>query len=220
MLLTQRLSASQLATVRLLLKMQLKHPDFDSIKGFEGLVKGHLVLKEKNEAGILVGGLSEDVWNRRRTKDELQQHKDVDIMILGNSHFSDFEAGIDWWLPIEERIDVKGDISAIYGSKIKTWQNAMGTILPFGIDVVGKLPPGLYIQEPQWVVSMREHEAVTMHGNVGEEIISEFGKRIEKRMGTILPKYLKDVFGEFVAPTVRLVDIDREIYLALKHKGV
>lgn len=91
----QTLSVGQLATLRLLLKEELKHPDFDSLKGFDGIVKGHKILQEKKEVGILIGGLSESIWSRQRTRKELEQHKDVDIMVIGNSTFSEFEEGVD-----------------------------------------------------------------------------------------------------------------------------
>lgn len=220
MRLSAKLSAKQMATVRLLLKMRLKHPEFDSVKGFEGILKGHKILEEKNEAGILVGGLSEDIWSRKRTKDELKQHKDVDIMVLGDSTFSDFEGGIDWWLPRKEAVNAKGDLSVVENIKVKWWQNAMGVKLLFGLKRCGEiLKPGLYIHQPQWIVEMREAESlarISSSISIDDDVLEAFRKKIERRMGTMLPKYISNVFRNYISPPVEVSVIESEILMAIK----
>lgn len=218
--LSAKLSAKQMATVRLLLKMRLKHPEFDSVKGFEGILKGHKILEEKNEAGILVGGLSEDIWSRKRTMDELRQHKDVDIMVLGDSDFSDFEGGIDWWLPRKEAINAKSDLSIVENIKVKWWQNAMGVKLFFGLKKVREiLKPGLYIHQPQWIVEMREAESlarISSSISIDDEVMETFRKKVGRRMGAMLPKYISNIFRNYISPPVEVAVIESEMLMAIK----
>lgn len=220
MKLTAKLSTKQVATLHLLLKRQLRHPDFDSTKGFEGLIKGHKILQDKNEAGVLVGGLSEDIWSRKRTMDELNQHKDVDIMVLGDSAFSDFEGGIDWWLPRKEAVNSRGDLSIVENIKVKWWQNAMGVKLLFGLKRGSEiLKPGLYIHQPSWIVEMREAESlarISSSISIDDDVLEAFRKKIERRMGTMLPKYISNVFRNYISPPVEVSVIEPEILMAIK----
>jgi len=217
--LSAKLSINQVATIRLLLGLQLKHPEFDSIKGFEGIIKGHEILQEKNEAGFLIGGLSESVWNRKRAKDELQEHKDVDIMVLGDSDFYDFEGGIDWWLPRKETVNARSDISIVENIKVKWWQNAMGAKLFFGIKSRETLKPGLYIHQPWWVVEMRTAESlarISSSISIDDDTLEGFRKKVAKKMGTVLPRYIIDVFRDFISPLVEVVVIEQEILREIK----
>src|SRR3989338_7233339 len=77
------------------LRQTLKDPEFpDSVKGLYGLQEAHTILKDNNSRGILIGGLSEAIWNRNVTTSELSAHKDVDVAVL-DDYFQpeDFEGG-------------------------------------------------------------------------------------------------------------------------------
>jgi len=97
-----RLKHSQKLGLKLLLEQKLNHPEYPNMqKGLQGMQIADKILKERNARGVLIGGLSEAIWNQKRKLDELIAHKDVDVAVLDN-HFElnkPFENGIDWWLP-------------------------------------------------------------------------------------------------------------------------
>lgn len=105
----QVLSESQKQDLKLILRQELRHPDFpNALKGFEGMLLADSALKSQNSIGLLVGSLSRAVWNRRVKEEDLEQHYDVDVMVMNESFYS--ELGIDWFLPRTEF--VKGDLLA------------------------------------------------------------------------------------------------------------
>ncbi|MBI5797316.1 hypothetical protein HZA98_00245 [Candidatus Woesearchaeota archaeon] len=191
---------------QLLLQVQeLRHPSIpNALCGLEGMSEAHKVLQKKNSVGVLVGGLSEAVWNQRRTQEELQAHKDVDVLVLDyDSGINRFEGGIDWWLPRKERVIVKD----IYGDRegpVEFYQNGNGVILSFGAknlyDI--SLQAGLYILEPESVVTMRVYEAqahidfTLVH--VEDEVFDAFRNKVRKRMGNSLMRDVREYFKDYI----------------------
>ena len=106
----QRMTLKQRSTLKQLinLKQSLTDPIIpNTARGLEGMLSAHKILQSKKCAGVLIGGLSEAIWNQRRTKEQLSLHKDVDVLVLGDFNYeSCFEGGIDWWNPNEERIKI------------------------------------------------------------------------------------------------------------------
>src|SRR3989344_2154018 len=81
----QVLSQSQKFALKQLLelRLELRHPDLPSvIRGLEGIRVAHQILQKRDSIGILIGGLSEAVWNQRRKPEDLEKHKDVDVAVL------------------------------------------------------------------------------------------------------------------------------------------
>ena len=79
------------------LEQQLKHPEYPNmVKGLKGMQTAHDILQGREASGILIGGLSEAVWNQRRKEEKLYQHKDVDVLVLDDVSVENFEGGIDW----------------------------------------------------------------------------------------------------------------------------
>ena len=78
------LNVQQKLALKQLLLLELKHPEYpDVVKGLEGMKIADKVLKEKEVAGVLIGGLAEAVWNQRRKVEDLYQHKDVLLFFFG-----------------------------------------------------------------------------------------------------------------------------------------
>ncbi|MEK6862006.1 MAG: hypothetical protein AABY07_08635, partial [Nanoarchaeota archaeon] len=100
----------------LLLEQRLRHPGYpETVRGLDGLKVAHEILGKSEATGILIGGLAEKVWNRNTKAEDLDKHKDVDVMVL-DDHFyqdKDFEGGVDWWTPKEAELEITDD----YGSK-------------------------------------------------------------------------------------------------------
>ncbi len=163
--LSHRLRHSQKLGLKLLLEQKLNHPEYPNMqKGLEGMKIAHKILQERNKVGVLIGGLSEAIWNYRRKPEELIAHKDVDVAILNAKEITDeyelnlmksyseeryklyqqsisnlelhepFEGGIDWWLPQTERILFKSED----GNKelMQTWyENGGNVVLDFGLKL-------------------------------------------------------------------------------------
>jgi len=188
------------------LRLALRHPELPEMKsGIEGLKMGHKILEERQKVGILVGGLSEAVWNGKRTAEELTQHKDVDIMILGKNEtgiVNKFEGGIDWWLPKTEVLEV----SAAQRLRYTWWENGNGVILSFGIRERFELKPGLYIPGPNWVIQMRESETLARlsHTDFPEasdyEVSEGFKNAMKKEVkSTLAPTIAEEFKGRILS---------------------
>lgn len=216
----QKLALKQL----LLLKLELKHPEYpDVVRGLEGMKVADKVLKEKEVAGVLIGGLAEAVWNQRRKIEDLYRHKDVDVMVLGETSFDKFEGGVDWWLPQKARISTIGNYTE--GERKEQWyENGNGVILSFGAKRVQDLEPGLYIPDNEWVIDMREYEASAHidYGSVDTEfddqVFEKFRKHIKKKVKTRLPSFICEEFERQIMsyqyePNWRIVDaVELELF--------
>lgn len=183
------------------LSLTLKDPScgIKPEKGLEGMLTADEILKEEQSVGVLIGGLSEKVWNQRRKQEELYQHKDVDVLVLDKEFdVSDFEGGIDWWLPKEGRLDVVylGGNAEI---PKKWWTNANNTVLAFGINQNYELKPGLYIPDRADVLRIKtaEAEAFLNSGDgVDEDVSYAFRRSLERKIKTKLPKFIREKFKD------------------------
>jgi len=195
-------------------------------KGLAGLEAGNRMLQERNASGVLIGGLAEAVWNRKRKPEELARHKDTDILVIDDDFTlqEDFEGGIDWWLPQYGRLQVITDASA-YEADRHWWQNGNGVALSFGVQQSNALHPGLYIPNREWVMRMREYETLAhiderLEVEINDDAWEAFRNRLEGRIRTTLPKYIRKmfpgrVFGEVYYETVGLIRFDRDIVVAI-----
>src|SRR3989344_2793219 len=159
----QRLSHTHKQGLKYLLSLSLSLTDPPiqyPAKGFEGMQTAHKILKERNSVGVLIGGLSLAVWNKNSTKEQLQTHKDVDVMVLDDKFYINekFEGGVDWWLPHQEIIAIRSQYSTIQGRKQKWWANSNGITLSFGAQKNYDLNPGMYIPSNTWVIDMKKNE--------------------------------------------------------------
>mgnify|MGYP001613251481 CR=1 FL=1 len=203
-----RLKHTQKLGFKLLLEQKLNHPEYPNmLKGLEGMKTADKILKEKNARGVLIGGLSEDIWNQRRKLDELIAHKDVDVAVLDN-HFElnePFEHGIDWWLPQTEELFFKSEFSK--KKLIQSWyENSAEVILSFGmkinINYDKNLLPGLYISDSDWVIKMKLYESlahVDYNGvdvEIDEDVFEKFELEKRKTIKTKVPKFIAKEFGE------------------------
>ncbi|MBT4804923.1 hypothetical protein HON71_02010 [Candidatus Woesearchaeota archaeon] len=193
------LNVQQKLALKQLLLLELKHPEYpDVVKGLEGMKIADKVLKEKEVAGVLIGGLAEAVWNQRRKVEDLYQHKDVDVMVLSETSFDKFEGGVDWWLPQKGRVKVNTEYRRNESEK-QWYENGNGVILSFGARGGNNLEPGLYIPDRQWVVNMREYEArahVDENVTVGldDNVYEKFRDHVKKKVKTRLPKFICEEF--------------------------
>ncbi len=182
------------------LSQELRHPEYPLMaKGLDGMGVADRVLRGYNASGILIGGLSEAVWNRRRKPEELTKHKDVDVLVLNeDADIGRFEEGIDWWLP--QRGEIPVDLERGIYTGIKWYENANGIVLSFGTKKYRNLmefTPGLYIPGSEWVIDMREAEVMA---NVDERVEIEdgvqegFRDKMRKKIKTRLPKFISNEF--------------------------
>ena len=195
---SQKLKLRQLLDLRLeLIDPPIPHP----VKGLEGMLTAHKILQSKQCTGVLIGGLSESIWNQRRTKEQLYSHKDTDVLILGDFEYKGrFEGGIDWWRPQEERIKIAYDSGTI--EKYQKWySNDNGTILRFGVRQSPGLKPGLYLPDRDFIVNMRLNEAlasISASVEVEYDIQKVFHKKLQKSLGKRVPKFVEEAFKGFI----------------------
>ncbi|MFA6022687.1 MAG: hypothetical protein WC781_01215 [Candidatus Pacearchaeota archaeon] len=198
----QLLSQSQKLQLKqiMMLKHELVHPEFpNASKGFSGMRIANAILKERDSVGLLIGGLAEDVWNQRRSLEELASHKDVDVMIL-NPEFKlekRFEGGIDWWMPYSKRLKVSDGFLG-YDAKVFNWnENLNDVILHFNVKKSCDLKPGLYIAGKEFVGAMRKAEIegkTEKNIKYDEEVLDKYEERITGKMGKRVPKYIEKEF--------------------------
>jgi hypothetical protein len=153
--LSQKLGLKQLISLR----QELVSPvPMDMAKGLEGMNQAHEILQKKEASGVLIGGLSEAVWNQRRKPEELSDHNDVDVLVIDDVKIEKFEGAIDWWLPEEGMIKTSSAYSSSSTMFQKWYVNGNGVVLSFGAQKRYSLQPGLYIPDYDWVIEMREAE--------------------------------------------------------------
>ncbi len=214
----------QLSTLLLQLQL-LRHPEFPgAARGLEGMLAGHRLLVERNARGILVGGLSEDVWNSRTTPEKLAAHKDVDIMVL-DPHFSlerKLEAGVDWWLPRTERVSYRTDKG--FGDVVLTfYQNAFGITLSFGARLLAPesqgLEPGLYIPNREFVINMRCHEATDKVGEsveIEERAQERNKEKLQMRIHEMLPKFINTALKKIWDFDLEFIPLPAEYLISIR----
>ena len=197
-----RLKLKQL--IRLKQELKLEEPP-NPIRGLAGMQKAHNILQKKKARGVLIGGLSESVWSLRRKEHHLEEHKDVDVLVLDDVSIEWFEGGIDWWLPRRKRLTIKSEfIGEIEGVEKQFYTNGHGAILHFGVQLKRSLPPGLYIPDSEWVVAMRLAEVTAMidYGRVAvefdEDVSEKFREHIRKRVKTRLPRFIREAFKGYI----------------------
>lgn len=185
------------------LMLELRHEDLpEMVKGFDGMQVADEVLKQKQARGVLIGGLSEAIWNQRRRVADLYEHKDVDVLVLDEGFVLDhaFQGGIDWWLREKERIDY----STYYGSSnrdVNFYRNANDVVLSFDLRFFNEdLDPGLYILSQSHVVRMRLCEVLSridygvVNIDIDSDTIEAYKQRVAKKMGKALPRFILDRF--------------------------
>lgn len=217
------------------LQQTLKHPGYPHIiRGLEGMLAAHNLLKKKETIGILIGGLSETVWHKQCTPQDLLKHKDVDVMVVSpKNNIKRFERGIDWWLPHEEKIDIITEYSQQLGVNKRWWKNGNGVVLSFGVQQHYDLSAGLYIPNSSFVCKMREYEVLAnVDTQIEYEAIEAFERQMEKRVKTTVPKFIQEKFKEYILsdkyePNYRKVDaieltqFDRDTMKAIyKKEGI
>ncbi|MBS3142752.1 hypothetical protein J4464_05190 [Candidatus Woesearchaeota archaeon] len=203
---TTRLRHIQKRQLRQLLELRqyLVEPSFPNpVRGLEGMLVADTTLKERDAAGLLIGGLSWAVWNPKRTEGELAAHKDVDVLVLDDLPLAEkFERGVDWWLPYSEAVTVHGRYTIMENVRLRYWQNGNGVILRYGIKQGFDLPPGLYIPGPENVLGMLMNETVSMQDSERVEVDEEVASVLRGRFGhnlrkTIAP-FVRDKFKPYV----------------------
>ena len=191
-----RLGLRQLLSLQLQLRCD-DHIPFP-IRGFEGMCAADALLVERNSRGVLVGGLSETVLSKQRTKGQLEKHKYVDALVIDTNFYVNerFEGGIDWWLPYSGMVDVQTDISSGH-KELQWWQNGHGVLLQYGITMNLPEPPGLYIMSRDSVVSMREEETLVMAEGMeyDEDVLNAFRNRFYNRVKTRVPSFIAERFS-------------------------
>ncbi len=167
--------------------LQQRHPEFpNAARGLEGMEIASRILREKNAAGVLIGGLSEHVWDQYVTANGLALHKDVDVLALTPLDLDeDFEGGIDWWLPPEQ-------------TETRGWTNASGITLGFDMRTDVELPPGLYIPDRPCVIDMRtaEFESCAQEDEELDKLtVDRYRRHISNRIGHIMTPLIRKPWG-------------------------
>ncbi len=188
-------------------QQQLRHPEYPAVvRGLEGMLQAHQILQKKEAVGVLIGGLSEAVWNQQCTPEDLMKHKDVDVMVLNDEEnglrsqrFEKFEGGIDWWLPNTGKIDIITDYSERRGVEKHWWKNANGVVLSFGLEQHYDLSAGLYIPDASFVRKMREYEVLAnVDTEIEYEAVEAFERKMEQRVKTSVPKCIRERFTNYI----------------------
>ncbi len=212
--LTQHLGMTVLSQRQILKLQQLmtirppKHPKFsDAAKGMDGIRAAHKILIERNAFGVLTGGIAESLWKRNCTPEKLAKHNDVDVIVL-NEDFKlkqAFEGGIDWWLPHRVFTDIpypSGGVTKDH--RLEWWTNGYGTVLHYGVSCVDKREPGLYLMDPEWLLTMRRTEAEAIakinHPKVSFdiEVIESFEARKRKTFVDCPPNFFIEEFAQYI----------------------
>lgn len=201
--LAHRLSHDQklLLSKALALRLELRAPSFPNpLRGIEGILAADSLLKEWSAVGVLIGGLAEAVWNRRRTEAELGAHKDVDVLVVSEPEsveaVEDFAGGIDWWMPNDIHFDsIKTQSGSIENVTKRFWINGNGCALCYRIKSQTDLTPGLYFPSPEIAVDIRVSECLAMiDGSVTvvDEDEEMFVKKFREKLGirTQLPSFI------------------------------
>lgn len=187
------------------MRQELRDPEFpNAVKGYEGMVIADEFLRTQGVRGILIGGLSEAIWNRTRKLEELAQHKDVDVLILDKDFQLDepFQEGVDWWTYDSRRISIRRDAGEIEHTR-EYWTNANNVILNFEFVPFGNInqSSGLYLLDRNLVIDMRYNELASKIGNVQISEDSDVSEGFERKMkakgfANAMPKYVLDRFRD------------------------
>lgn len=176
-------------------------PD-NALRGLDGLIEADTILKQNNSTGILIGGLAEEIWSQKRTKEQLEKHKDVDVLILDNNFQpEDFEGGIDWWVRRNARIQTSS--SNVKTDTTETWyENAAGVVLTYLVNSHYQYRKGLYLPSDSLVIDTRLLECETridyntMEGDFDTEAFEKLENQIRKKVKTRVPKFIREIFKD------------------------
>lgn len=185
-----------LLNFRLILKDQTK----TTTKGIDGLREANKILLEKQAAGILIGGLSESIWNKVRRPEHFSRHKDVDVLVLDDCFQTSeyLEGGIDWWLPHKGKITLDNGITIMHNIETTWYENCNGVILSFTMK--GKLNPGLHIVDSSKIIEMRETEAranidkSVVQDGIDQKVFERFRTRLRNAIKTRVPEFISKEF--------------------------
>jgi hypothetical protein len=145
------------------LRQEFKKPSFpNAVRGLAGMIAADKILKEHNASGVLIGGVAEAIWNPARTESELSAHKDVDVLVFGNTRIKKFEGGIDWWM--EDHADLTNvhlsDISTAANIHVVYFINGNGVVLTYRLKRAVTLLPGLHFLTPDCLIYIRYKECL------------------------------------------------------------
>ena len=204
---TQRMTMEPRQELKQLLQQlqEMRHPEFPhAAKGLEGLRISHEILQARRAVGILIGGLSHAVWNRKRTPAELALHKDTDVLVTTKDFSLEkpFEGGIDWWMPQTDRFSLLNETGGTDRNvSLAWWENANNVVLSYQVEQKRALPPGLYIPSPGWVTTMRETEAeasIDPKIGISDDALSLYTRKIANSMRKTLMPALRSVAEGFI----------------------
>lgn len=208
-----KVEQKQALALLLSLRLQLKSPEtFEAIRGMEGLRAADRILKERKAAGVLIGGVAEEIWKGKGS--DIESHKDVDVMVLTREHgLRKAEGGIDWWIPVGATIEVP-TISGNITMSESWWRNMNGVNLAFGLGAYSGYDfPGLHIPSLDFVREMRFYEAVSIIDRTTRGVVeadetsfkNSFNKGLKREVkGVIRPDIKKEFsydearFGMFI----------------------
>ncbi len=190
------LNEQQKALERLLEEVyQIEHPDIpEALKGLIGMITADEILKEKGKTGILIGGLADQIWRKYNYPEALNEHKDVDVMVLSgkitrgeHNEWKKFLGGIDWWEPAALE---KGTI----------WNNGHGITLMFGLEAKNPfLKSGLYLPNSECVVEMKISEAKYLAKQRGlamdDDFINQYKSKELEHLNNPLFKNVESYFN-------------------------
>jgi hypothetical protein len=134
----------------------------DAATGVRGLRKANRILQKYNTAGLLIGGLAKAIWSNPFDHDEMNDHKDIDVIVLSHDcrhHPKQWEGGIDWWVSHSfDELPNNGNIYLDYNIQIDP-------------SYKGSLFPGLYLCCPTILEEIVRHERMKL-GRQSEDFAS------------------------------------------------
>ncbi|MBR9676100.1 hypothetical protein GOV05_03770 [Candidatus Woesearchaeota archaeon] len=196
-------------------------------KGLSGLISADSTLKRMNTSGVLIGRVSEKIWQEKSSDELLRTSKDVDVAVLDKNFSSelDYSEGIDWYFPNNIRV-----VHTMYErpkvTDINYWQNQDGVMLRFGLkksSEQAELSPGLYIPSREWVTSMRYAEAYSIVDTdrvvVHDRVEEEYKKTKRQEMKEELPGFVSERFGDRITcnEPIRVDPIELNTLNAIKY---
>jgi len=185
--LRQTLNESQRQELKtLLLRLQVDAPvPPNAVTGKRGLEIADKILRDQNAVGIVIGSTSASLYNRLANDARLQQHKDIDVVVL-SPHFKlkePFEGGIDWWVPKTVKVDVKSDYAPAEGFSQEIYVNGNNIFIGAAIKTyqdLDRFESGLYLPSRDFLINLTEKVVMSrVEVAVDWDVQEAFRKKLE-----------------------------------------
>ena len=213
----QRLELKQLLSLQQTLETQ---PPPEAIRGLGGMIEADELLKDKGRAGLLIGSIARDIWDKRKTVYDLDARKDVDVLVLDTDTplHEPFAGGIDWWTTHERRFE---RITSRHGTvlnnvNVRWHENGYGVVLRFIARPQYRdakiVTSGLYIPSRDLATKLRATEiralATFQHREVDTEVDEALEQSLHRGLSPRLMPELSSFKDRVIGAGVHAIDPD------------